>query len=463
MFRGRSKLAAAHAAKHAGGGRAWAVRLIGALLLLVACAAVFTHVQQVLSFGQRVVKPASALVSDLRAWSPRDAVMFRGGMRGVRAAEPPQHPAVNLRSEGAPPARSQAEAPLASAFRHRWTLCNTTAASVDSSAPKDCGESDEPDRRFLKIGADVPTPPDVTCFWTNMTYDRVLPRPLRVCTHDPTVDTTIARNLHAYNMWESSGMVVTIKRLVKAGVICTRERPFVVDLGMNIGVYTLIFLELGCHVVSFEPLGPNLFRARESARANGLEERLTLYKNGVSNREAPLFIKLNAANPGASDAHPFRSSPSEECVMSVALDGLFSRPDRPVSPTTGAPFVPSEISFLKVDIEGFDTAAYDGMQSVLLAGHPIPFTTMEYNQPMAAAASGCWGEGVLHMMSELGYAFWDHHDTPLDGAALLAAADATSERLPKGARVGVAPSYEMWMQHSSVGEAAGLKLELQLA
>jgi FkbM family methyltransferase len=302
-----------------------------------------------------------------------------------------------------------------------------------------------------------------------MTYHSVLPS-LAVCTHDPAVDTSIARNLHRYNMWEASGMVVAIKRLVTSGTICTRERPFVLDLGMNIGVYSLIFLALGCHVVAFEPLAPNLFRARESARANGFADRISFYQNAVSNVEAPLYIRLNAANPGASQANPSRdlrvppgTVGEEDCVMSITLDALFTRADRPRSPTTGKPLVPAEISFLKVDVEGFDVAVYDGMQDTLQAAHPIPFATIEYNQAMAFSVGQCWGEEALKMLDALGYAFWDHHDVPLVTAELLGAAEATSERKPKAQRRGAPPYYEMWLQHRSVDPAVGLQRQVQLA
>ena len=323
----------------------------------------------------------------------------------------------------------------------------------------------------MRIDGSVPIPTDIVCHWTNLSYPPTL-RPLKMCTHDPAIDTTISRNLHRFNAWESYDMMALISRLVKTGTICSRERPFVLDLGMNIGVFTMVFLELGCHVVAFEPLSANLFRARESARANGLDSRLTLYKNAVSNKEAPLFVELNSNNPGASTARTGHDAvrgggkaagktlKNEECVMGIALDVLFQRPDRPLSPTTHAPMRPDEISFLKVDIEGFDVAAYDGMQGVLTAGHPIPFATMEYNQAQAwASGARCLGEGALHMMSDLGYEFWDHHDTPLDADALLALAEATSERIPKAQRVGVQPGHELWMQHSSVDTAgvAGLK------
>ena len=155
---------------------------------------------------------------------------------------------------------------------------------------------------------------------------------------------------------------------------------------LSAGFFTLIFLELGCHVVAFEPLGPNLHRALASARANGLADRLTVYQNAVGAVEAPLFMELNKANPGASEARRYRITDTAECVMVVPLDGLFARAARPLSPTTGRPFQPWEVSFIKVDVEGFDASAFDAMQGSLAAGRGIPVTTME----CVAACDGVW-------------------------------------------------------------------------
>ena len=230
------------------------------------------------------------------------------------------------------------------------------------------------------------------------------------------------------------------------------------DLGLNIGVFTILFLEMGCHVVAFEPLPPNLHRALESVRANGLQDRFTVLNNAVSNKEAPLYISLNTINPGSSRAVDVpEGGAGEVCVMSLTIDGLFAWEGRPLSPTTGKPMEPWEVGFVKVDIEGHDASAYAGMQRVLADGHPIPLLTMEYSQPMEKLNSGCFADGVLHMLDDMGYSFWDHNDTPLDSQALLAAADATSERLPKEQRTGMAPAYEMWMQHSSVDAGWGLR------
>ena len=112
-----------------------------------------------------------------------------------------------------------------------------------------------------------------------------------------------------------------------------------------------------------------------------------------------------------------------------------------------SPHQPPPLSSSQVDVEGFDVAAYDGMQGVLQAGAPIAVTTMEYNQPMAWAAGKCWGEEALAMMSELGYAFSDHHDFPLSTRDLLTAAVGASERIPKKERTTAPPAHELWMTY----------------
>lgn len=399
--------------------------------------------------------------SPLRIRRPRWGAAMAGS---AAAAEPVVHTAA-LRaapaSTAAAPAApaTLAAAPAASAAllpSARWPLCNHTSTGEASAC------DDGTPAGFNRVPDSLPMP--FPCYWANVSYGTVLRRPLQMCTHDPAVDTTIAKLIHRDHSWEGTGLIVSFVRMVKSGLICTRERPFVLDLGMNIGFNSLIFLELGCHVISFEPLKQNLLRARESVRANGLAERFTVFNNAVSNRESPLYMQFNEGNPGASTAYPQRlggdwGGEKWTCVMSVTMDAFFSWADRPLSPTTGLPVSPSEISFVKVDIEGHDVAAFDGMQGVLQAATPpIPFLTAEFSMLMAHHASRCWGEELLRMMIELGYASWDHYNVLLDAAALLARAEAASFRLPKEARKGQAPDYEFMFQHELVDKSVGLRL-----
>jgi hypothetical protein len=49
---------------------------------------------------------------------------------------------------------------------------------------------------------------------------------------------------------------------------------------------------------------------------------------------------------------------------------------------------PSDVSFVKVDVEGYDVAAFHSMQRLLQEGR-VPFLTIEYATRMANEVAGC--------------------------------------------------------------------------
>ena len=53
------------------------------------------------------------------------------------------------------------------------------------------------------------------------------------------------------------------------------------DVGGNVGYYTLVAASTGCSVVTVEPLSANVGRLWQSVLANRFSDRVTLYKNVV--------------------------------------------------------------------------------------------------------------------------------------------------------------------------------------
>jgi hypothetical protein len=80
-----------------------------------------------------------------------------------------------------------------------------------------------------------------------------------MCTHDPKVDTIVSGRIHKYGSFFQASTFMELKSFMRDGV-CPPDRPVVLDLGLNIGSFSLLALELGCQVVAFDMLAMNVNR-----------------------------------------------------------------------------------------------------------------------------------------------------------------------------------------------------------
>ena len=101
----------------------------------------------------------------------------------------------------------------------------------------------------------------------------------RINTHDPErEDRFISRAVHHHTIWDESVFNVFKYVLVTKGLPPSR----VIDVGGNIGYFTLCALAMGHHVTTFEPMDYNLLKIVSSIAANGFSDRHTLYQVRVA-------------------------------------------------------------------------------------------------------------------------------------------------------------------------------------
>ena len=259
-----------------------------------------------------------------------------------------------------------------------------------------------------------------------------------LCTHRPETE-MVSGMVHSRGSWlvpeELSAFVQSA---------CSRERPFMLDVGSNIGSYAVVAATLGCHVVAFDPVMANLGRVVESVRRAGALSNATFYNNFVGsahthrrvqgandgNRGGRSFLREAAAAEGGGGGAG-APAVAEGSVAFVVLDELFEWAGRPRSPATGRPFAPHEVGFIKVDAEGCDLEVLFGAQR-LLQRSPVPFITIEF------AGDGnclhrCHGDRFVRFVYDLGYAFYVPY--------LAAAAPIPFEAAPS--------SGELWLVHRS--------------
>ena len=176
----------------------------------------------------------------------------------------------------APPRRAYRLDPVVHAF------CNGTNPYTLPEAAEAAAEGLDPSEvawpQWAIVDAALPHDyGEVACHWTKMWHPGVPMTPLNVCTHDPAEDGVISTFLHTYHFW---GAPDDYNLLLAMGP-CTRERPYMLDIGANLGVYTILGTSRGCKALSFEPLSQNILRLSKSLASMGLDGNALLFKHAV--------------------------------------------------------------------------------------------------------------------------------------------------------------------------------------
>ncbi len=177
------------------------------------------------------------------------------------------------------------------------------------------------------------------------------------------------------------GTVTLIKRLLKKGMTF-------VDLGAHRGYYTLLASKLvGAkgRVFAFEPAPENfaLLARNVKGRSN-----ITLVPKAVSNKSGTAKFFLS---PDDSITHSlYEVGDNRQCVEVevTSLDEFFKDKD-------------ATIDFIKMDIEGAERSAIEGMANIIKKNENLKIVTEFW--PEYHEISGCSGESFLRKLAEYGF------------------------------------------------------------
>ena len=164
----------------------------------------------------------------------------------------------------------------------------------------------------------------------------------------------------------------------------------VVDIGANIGYYTLLLAQsvgLAGRVYAFEPDPPNLELLRKNVAANGFQNVVTV---------VPLACGAQSGTTTFSNSTFYGQKGKKAAVIEVkvvSLDDYFS--------SIGWP----QVDLIKMDIEGAEKAALDGMLQ-LSQKNPQLNIILEFN-PFMMQQAGVTRAGFFDSLLSLGFAnFW---------------------------------------------------------
>jgi FkbM family methyltransferase len=144
-----------------------------------------------------------------------------------------------------------------------------------------------------------------------------------------------------------------------------KNRRLCLDVGANIGNHSLAFAEHFGRVLAFEP-NPRTFKLL--AINAELARNITPYRLGASNRKETITAYQDALNLGATttvrSVAEYRAQNQNGVISTVQfdvdrLDCVLSSPDL------------HQVDFIKLDVEGQEAAALEGMEAILRASGPI--------------------------------------------------------------------------------------------
>lgn len=178
-----------------------------------------------------------------------------------------------------------------------------------------------------------------------------------------------------------------VKKEIKKGNV-------VVDIGANIGYYTLIFAKLVGEegkVFAFEPDPTNFSLLKKNVETNGYKN-VVLIQKAVLDKTGKGKLYLNKYDMGAHTVYDTQNSYQSIDIETIRLDDYFDN-------------YYGKIDFIKIDIEGGEGKAILGMLNLLKKNDNVKLIT-EFN-PFKLRRFGTKPEDYLKLLIEIGFELYE--------------------------------------------------------
>ena len=159
-----------------------------------------------------------------------------------------------------------------------------------------------------------------------------------------------------------------------------------VDVGANVGYFTLLAASMGARVIAYEPTPEVCERLCENVKLNSFD-RVTVVNAAVMDKPGRLSLYQSTADPEANNLFGQGDRPIE--VEAVSLD--FDLQSRGVQ----------EVDLLKIDAEGAEPFVLDGA-SALLRSKAAPSIIVEVN-PVSLRSAHCEPAALIGRLKSAGY------------------------------------------------------------
>lgn len=164
-----------------------------------------------------------------------------------------------------------------------------------------------------------------------------------------------------------------------------REDMTVVDIGANVGIFSMLAASQGAKVFAFEPNTENCRLILMSAAENGFD--IKLFPLALSNKAGALFFTPHIGSNGGLLPSQVETLSNPNCIVvpAMRLDDLVDEP----------------VHFIKADVEGAEYLALKGGERIIREHRPI--ITIELSMEMVNRVSGIDGLDFLRWITSFGY------------------------------------------------------------
>lgn len=178
----------------------------------------------------------------------------------------------------------------------------------------------------------------------------------------------------------------------------TNSSKYLIDVGANVGLTSIIPAKLGFRVVGFEPEMLNLMFLRRSICSNGDQVRrnYNLIEAAVGAKSGQTTFHVAPRSDGSSISEAAASQGSKTTSITVpivTIDEWFE--DHPE-------YRPEDCAYMKLDVQGFELRVLEGARKFLLKASYDLIVRVEIEGDLEMMAIGSTG-GVYVIMKELGY------------------------------------------------------------
>ncbi|XP_033738061.1 uncharacterized protein LOC117325737 [Pecten maximus] len=162
-----------------------------------------------------------------------------------------------------------------------------------------------------------------------------------ICIFDPVEDRMISSYIRDFGTWEPDLVNMTVD------ILQANPGMQFLDLGCNLGAFTISVAKLGRRVVAVDILSRALGNLQHSLTLGNLTENVTLILNAISNGREKVKVNVVPYNIGGSHVrHHVEEGLNEELVHSITMDDLLE-------------VIDSGEVFIKMDIEGHEQKALE--------------------------------------------------------------------------------------------------------
>lgn len=203
------------------------------------------------------------------------------------------------------------------------------------------------------------------------------------------------------------------------------------DVGANLGWFSLLAASVGHTVVAFEPFADNIALFERSVEDNpGFEQLITIVPFGLAERDTSCVCISEKQNQG--DCHNVCDGDSDNALSKLGNnDPKYKYEVRGkmngVALDKFAPQLKGFFDYVKIDVEGYELPAVLGADATLFTGPTqVPFIESEF-APSMMANLGYDAQAYLRFYHERGYSI-QHDGTVIEDSDVARAAFVEAHR-----------------------------------